>query len=199
MWDLGERAKVAILSVTEGEDKPLKYPDMFAAASLMVLNKTDLLPHVDFDVSAASTTRGASTRASRCCRCRRAPATAWTPGSTGWKRRWPRRSVRGRCGRRCAAAPHRRTRSPLRAAWGSKRTVSAHGLAACPPPRPRRVLACGAYLKNAACLLDGSALRWSPLHGDLGDPSLLSRWKPRRPAARRAAGAGRSGRARPAP
>ena len=51
MWDLGERAKVAILSVTEGEDKPLKYPDMFAAAKLMVLTKADLLPHVDFDVA----------------------------------------------------------------------------------------------------------------------------------------------------
>ncbi len=51
MWDLGERAKVAILSVTEGDDKPLKYPDMFAAARLMVIAKTDLLPHVDFDVA----------------------------------------------------------------------------------------------------------------------------------------------------
>lgn len=51
LWDLGERAKVAILSVTEGEDKPLKYPDMFAAARLMLLNKTDLLPHLDFDVA----------------------------------------------------------------------------------------------------------------------------------------------------
>lgn len=50
MWDLGEAAKVAILSVTEGEDKPLKYPDMFAAARLMVLNKIDLLPHLDFDL-----------------------------------------------------------------------------------------------------------------------------------------------------
>ncbi|MBK1615132.1 hydrogenase accessory protein HypB [Rubrivivax gelatinosus] len=50
LWDLGEAAKVAILSVTEGEDKPLKYPDMFAAARLMLLNKTDLLPHLDFDV-----------------------------------------------------------------------------------------------------------------------------------------------------
>jgi hydrogenase nickel incorporation protein HypB len=50
MWDLGEAAKIAILSVTEGEDKPLKYPDMFAAAKLMVLNKIDLLPHLDFDV-----------------------------------------------------------------------------------------------------------------------------------------------------
>ena len=51
MWDLGEKAKVAILSVTEGEDKPLKYPDMFAAARLMLLNKIDLLPHVSFDVA----------------------------------------------------------------------------------------------------------------------------------------------------
>ncbi|PUA19134.1 hydrogenase nickel incorporation protein HypB [Glaciimonas sp. PCH181] len=51
MWDLGEAAKVVILSVTEGEDKPLKYPDMFAAAQLMVLNKIDLLPYVQFDVA----------------------------------------------------------------------------------------------------------------------------------------------------
>ena len=51
VWDLGEAAKVAILSVTEGEDKPLKYPDMFAASTLMVLNKIDLLPHVRFDVA----------------------------------------------------------------------------------------------------------------------------------------------------
>ncbi|MBO6757328.1 MAG: hydrogenase nickel incorporation protein HypB [Roseibium sp.] len=52
-FDLGEAHKVAILSVTEGEDKPLKYPDMFAAADLMLLNKVDLLPHLDFDVSTA--------------------------------------------------------------------------------------------------------------------------------------------------
>ena len=51
VWDLGEASKVAILSVTEGEDKPLKYPDMFAASALMILNKTDLLPHVKFDVA----------------------------------------------------------------------------------------------------------------------------------------------------
>ncbi|WP_028215122.1 hydrogenase nickel incorporation protein HypB [Paraburkholderia mimosarum] len=50
LWDLGEEAKVAILSVTEGEDKPLKYPDMFAAARLMIINKIDLLPYVQFDV-----------------------------------------------------------------------------------------------------------------------------------------------------
>jgi hydrogenase nickel incorporation protein HypB len=53
MFDLGERAKVVILSVTEGEDKPLKYPHMFRAASLMLLNKIDLLPHVDFDAARA--------------------------------------------------------------------------------------------------------------------------------------------------
>ncbi len=49
-FDLGERHKVAVLSVTEGEDKPLKYPHMFAAASVMLLNKVDLLPYLNFDV-----------------------------------------------------------------------------------------------------------------------------------------------------
>ncbi len=51
LFDLGEMAKVAILSVTEGEDKPLKYPHMFRASKLMILNKIDLLPYVKFDVS----------------------------------------------------------------------------------------------------------------------------------------------------
>ncbi|WP_096784915.1 hydrogenase nickel incorporation protein HypB [Rhodobacter sp. CZR27] len=49
-FDLGEDAKVAILSVTEGEDKPLKYPDMFTAARLAILNKLDLAPHCDVDL-----------------------------------------------------------------------------------------------------------------------------------------------------
>jgi hydrogenase nickel incorporation protein HypB len=49
-FDLGEAAKVVVLSVTEGEDKPLKYPDMFRAARLLLLNKVDLLPHLAFDV-----------------------------------------------------------------------------------------------------------------------------------------------------
>lgn len=52
-FDLGERAKVVVLSVTEGDDKPLKYPDMFAVASLMLINKTDLLPYVDFNLERA--------------------------------------------------------------------------------------------------------------------------------------------------
>ena len=49
-FDLGEAHKVVVLSVTEGDDKPLKYPDMFHAADLMIVNKIDLLPYVDFDV-----------------------------------------------------------------------------------------------------------------------------------------------------
>lgn len=49
-FDLGEHHKVVVLSVTEGEDKPLKYPQMFHAADVMLLNKIDLLPYLDFDV-----------------------------------------------------------------------------------------------------------------------------------------------------
>ena len=52
-FDLGEHHKVAILSVTEGEDKPPKYPDMFAAADVMLLNKCDLLPYLEFDADLA--------------------------------------------------------------------------------------------------------------------------------------------------
>ncbi len=52
-FDLGEAHKVAILSVTEGEDKPLKYPDMFRAASLLLINKIDLLPYVSFKLDLA--------------------------------------------------------------------------------------------------------------------------------------------------
>ena len=50
LFDLGERAKVVVMSVTEGEDKPLKYPHMFRASALLLLNKIDLLPHLEFDV-----------------------------------------------------------------------------------------------------------------------------------------------------
>src|SRR5712671_7375580 len=51
LFDLGEHAKVLLASVTEGDDKPLKYPHMFRAASLLLLNKIDLLPHVQFDIA----------------------------------------------------------------------------------------------------------------------------------------------------
>jgi hydrogenase nickel incorporation protein HypB len=50
LFDLGESAKVVILSVTEGDDKPVKYLHMFRACEVMLINKTDLLPHVRFDV-----------------------------------------------------------------------------------------------------------------------------------------------------
>jgi hydrogenase nickel incorporation protein HypB len=53
-FDLGETKRVVILSVTEGDDKPIKYPDAFASADIMVLSKFDLLPHVDFDAEAAA-------------------------------------------------------------------------------------------------------------------------------------------------
>jgi len=52
-WDLGEYAKIVLFSVTEGEDKPLKYPKMFRESRYAVLNKIDLLPHLQFDVDIA--------------------------------------------------------------------------------------------------------------------------------------------------
>lgn len=53
MFDLGEKERVVVISVTEGEDKPLKYPDMFHSSTLCIINKTDLLPYVKFDVEKA--------------------------------------------------------------------------------------------------------------------------------------------------
>jgi hydrogenase nickel incorporation protein HypB len=52
LFDLGEECKIAILSITEGEDKPVKYPHMFQAAKVLLLNKIDLLPHLNFDLEA---------------------------------------------------------------------------------------------------------------------------------------------------
>ena len=53
MFDLGETSRIVIISTTEGEDKPLKYPTMFQTAQLCIINKTDLLPYVDFDIDKA--------------------------------------------------------------------------------------------------------------------------------------------------
>jgi hydrogenase nickel incorporation protein HypB len=50
LFDLGERAKIVMVSVTDGDDKPLKYPHIFRASTVMLINKVDLLPHVRFDV-----------------------------------------------------------------------------------------------------------------------------------------------------
>jgi len=52
LFDLGEKCKIAVLSVTEGEDKPIKYPHMFRAAEVLLLNKVDLLPYLEFDMEA---------------------------------------------------------------------------------------------------------------------------------------------------
>jgi hydrogenase nickel incorporation protein HypB len=51
LFDLGEQAKVVVVSVTEGDDKPLKYPHMFRASEVMIISKLDLLPHVTFDLA----------------------------------------------------------------------------------------------------------------------------------------------------
>jgi hydrogenase nickel incorporation protein HypB len=53
MFDLGEKERVVIMSVTEGDDKPLKYPDMFHTSTVCIINKTDLLPYVNFNVEKA--------------------------------------------------------------------------------------------------------------------------------------------------
>ncbi len=53
LFDLGEQRRIVLMSVTEGEDKPLKYPHMFRKADLLVLNKVDLLPYLRFDLGAA--------------------------------------------------------------------------------------------------------------------------------------------------
>ena len=53
MFDLGESSRVVIISTTEGEDKPLKYPYMFRSSNLCIINKTDLLPYLDFDIEKA--------------------------------------------------------------------------------------------------------------------------------------------------
>ncbi len=50
-WDLGEDIRVVVVSTTEGDDKPAKYPQMFAASQVMIVNKLDLLPYVDYDVA----------------------------------------------------------------------------------------------------------------------------------------------------
>jgi len=52
MFDLGEQKRVVIISITEGEDKPIKYPDMFHSADICIINKIDLLPHLDLDLNA---------------------------------------------------------------------------------------------------------------------------------------------------
>jgi hydrogenase nickel incorporation protein HypB len=110
-FDLGEAHKVVVLSVTEGEDKPLKYPDMFAAADLMLLNKCDLLPHLAFD---ADLCEANARRINPGIRVLRVSATrgegldAWLDWVKGAAREARSRRVRGTvgvgCGSQCTCA-----------------------------------------------------------------------------------------------
>ena len=98
-FDLGEAHKVVILSVTEGEDKPIKYPDMFHAADLMLLNKIDLLPYLQFDVDRCiEYARRVNPSHQGAAASRRPPARAWSPGTSGSRPpgRWPRSAPDGR-------------------------------------------------------------------------------------------------------
>ena len=78
LFDLGERSKVVIASVTEGDDKPIKYPHMFRQSDVMILNKIDLLPYVPFERGPLPRLRPpGQSAASASSRCRRSAAMAW--------------------------------------------------------------------------------------------------------------------------
>ena len=82
---VGEDARVMVCSVTEGEDKPLKYPLMFRTCELVLVNKIDLLPHLDFDLEqAALQPRGRAPRRGAHARQRAHGRGRRTPGATGW-------------------------------------------------------------------------------------------------------------------
>jgi hypothetical protein len=80
LFDLGERARVVMPSVTEGDDKPLKYPHMFRAAEVVVITKSDLLPHVDFSIDRCLANVRA---ANRPCPFRYHPGKVSVPGTIG--------------------------------------------------------------------------------------------------------------------
>ena len=178
-----------VSSVTEGEDKPLKYPLMFRACELVVINKIDLLPHLDFDLDPSCATSTPCTRASRACWSARAPARAWT-AFRDWlvgvrrARRWPPRdSGAGAAVRRLDALAARRT-----AASGASS-----------PPRPSASRGC-CHAMAERFARGGRLLALGPLAGGaLGRPPRGGRV--RAPGDRRqagAAGAGAGGRGRPA-
>src|SRR6266568_1756992 len=84
-YDLGEAAKIVVLSVAEGDDKPLKYPAIFFKSELLVLNKTDLLPHVPFDpAQACENSRRVHPPGWRSLKSRARPARGSTSGIAGW-------------------------------------------------------------------------------------------------------------------
>lgn len=83
LFDLGERARVVLMSVTEGADKPLKYPHMFRGADVLLVNKVDLLPTSTSTWTPAPPRPAASAPAWRSSPSRRRAATASRPGTTG--------------------------------------------------------------------------------------------------------------------
>ena len=85
LFDLGEAARVVVMSVTEGADKPLKYPHMFRGADLVLINKIDLLPYVDFDVDRLTGDCRSVRPGVEVLPCRPRPVRAWTRGATGWR------------------------------------------------------------------------------------------------------------------
>lgn len=85
-FDLGEDHKVAVLSVTEGEDKPLKYPQMFHAADLILMNKVDLLPHLDFDMDACQEMARRVSPGISIFEASAKTGQGWTPGMSGWRK-----------------------------------------------------------------------------------------------------------------
>ena len=115
LFDLGEAARVVLASVTEGADKPLKYPHMFRQADLVLLNKTDLLPYVDFDLKQYMADLRMSARTPCCCRCRPPPATASRPGTTGCGGASPRPATKPAAAEQAASrSAARRRRRPGR-------------------------------------------------------------------------------------
>ena len=89
LFDLGEAARVVLASVTEGADKPVKYPHMFRRADLVLVSKTDLLPYLDFDTGQCRPASARPARTRRCCCCRPRPGPgcqAGTPGCAAGRR-----------------------------------------------------------------------------------------------------------------
>jgi hydrogenase nickel incorporation protein HypB len=76
-YDLGEDFKIALLSITEGEDKPFKYPGIFTAAQITLITKTDLLPHINFDIETASRQINTLNPQARVILCSAADGTGW--------------------------------------------------------------------------------------------------------------------------
>ncbi len=119
-FKVGEDARAMVCSVTEGEDKPLKYPLMFRSCELVLINKIDLLPHIEFDVEKLLYNLDAVNPASRGCSSARRPATASTSGASGWSTSPSEGSAR--------LHEHRRDRRwPALAAGGERRLLHAGG------------------------------------------------------------------------